>query len=111
VHAVIEDVMSPAAPPTFHATNNFIAHRGFSCLKRRSTNFHKLLIFFLSKPTTKSNNYFDRPSNRSYTCKMPAQQSAEFKKAAEESRKLKAKPTDDDLLQVRSKRFKVESAR
>jgi diazepam-binding inhibitor (GABA receptor modulating acyl-CoA-binding protein) len=42
---------------------------------------------------------------------MPAQQSAEFKKAAEDSRKLKAKPTDDDLLQVRSKRFKVESAR
>jgi diazepam-binding inhibitor (GABA receptor modulating acyl-CoA-binding protein) len=32
---------------------------------------------------------------------MPAQQSAEFKKAAEESRNLKAKPTDDELLQVR----------
>ncbi len=32
---------------------------------------------------------------------MPAQQSAEFKKAVEDSRKLKAKPTDDELLQVR----------
>lgn len=31
---------------------------------------------------------------------MPAAQSAEFKKAAEDSRKLKAKPTDDELLQV-----------
>ncbi|KAF2484896.1 acyl-CoA-binding protein [Neohortaea acidophila] len=31
---------------------------------------------------------------------MPAQQSAEFKKAVEESRKLKAKPSDDELLQL-----------
>lgn len=34
---------------------------------------------------------------------MPAEQSAEFKKAVEESRKLKAKPSDDELLQVRRK--------
>jgi len=32
---------------------------------------------------------------------MPAAQSAEFKKAVEDSRKLKAKPTNDELLQVR----------
>ena len=32
---------------------------------------------------------------------MPAKQSAEFKKAIEESRKLKQKPTDDELLKVR----------
>ena len=32
---------------------------------------------------------------------MPAPQSAEFKKATEDSRKLKSKPTDDELLQVR----------
>ncbi|EMC93353.1 hypothetical protein BAUCODRAFT_94976 [Baudoinia panamericana UAMH 10762] len=31
---------------------------------------------------------------------MPAQQSAEFKKAAEDSRKLKAKPTDNELLEL-----------
>lgn len=31
---------------------------------------------------------------------MPTAQSAEFKKAVEESRKLKAKPGDDELLQV-----------
>lgn len=31
---------------------------------------------------------------------MPAQQSAEFKKAVEDSRKLKAKPSDDELLKV-----------
>jgi diazepam-binding inhibitor (GABA receptor modulator, acyl-CoA-binding protein) len=31
---------------------------------------------------------------------MPAQQSAEFKKATEDSRKLKAKPTDNELLEV-----------
>lgn len=32
---------------------------------------------------------------------MPAQQSDEFKKAVEESRKLKAKPTDSELLEVK----------
>lgn len=32
---------------------------------------------------------------------MPTAQSADFKKAVEESRKLKAKPTDDELLQVK----------
>ncbi|KXL49378.1 hypothetical protein M433DRAFT_5591 [Acidomyces richmondensis BFW] len=31
---------------------------------------------------------------------MPAQQSDEFKKAVEESRKLKAKPTDSELLEL-----------
>ncbi|KAK3705609.1 acyl-CoA-binding protein (ACBP)/diazepam binding inhibitor (DBI)/endozepine (EP) [Vermiconidia calcicola] len=31
---------------------------------------------------------------------MPAQQSPDFKKAVEQSRKLKAKPTDDELLQL-----------
>lgn len=31
---------------------------------------------------------------------MPAQQSAEFKKAVEDSRKLKAKPTDTELLEL-----------
>ena len=32
---------------------------------------------------------------------MPAQQTTEFKKATEESRKLKQKPTDNELLEVR----------
>ena len=32
---------------------------------------------------------------------MPTAQTAEFKKAVEDSRKLKAKPSDDELLQVR----------
>lgn len=31
---------------------------------------------------------------------MAVAQSAEFKKAVEDSRKLKAKPSDDELLQV-----------
>lgn len=31
---------------------------------------------------------------------MPAQQSAEFKKATQDSRKLKQKPTDNELLEV-----------
>lgn len=31
---------------------------------------------------------------------MPVGQTAAFKKATEESRKLKAKPTDDELLKV-----------
>lgn len=31
---------------------------------------------------------------------MPAEQSAEFKAAVEQSRKLKAKPTNDELLEV-----------
>ena len=31
---------------------------------------------------------------------MPAQQTAEFKKAVEDSRKLKAKPSDNELLEV-----------
>ncbi|GAB7363692.1 hypothetical protein MBLNU230_g4260t1 [Neophaeotheca triangularis] len=31
---------------------------------------------------------------------MPAQQSTEFKKAVEDSRKLKAKPNNDELLQL-----------
>jgi len=31
---------------------------------------------------------------------MPVAQSAEFKKAVEDSRKLKAKPTNDELLQM-----------
>jgi acyl-CoA-binding protein len=35
---------------------------------------------------------------------MPAQQTAEFKKAVEDSRKLKAKPSDDELLQVSLRR-------
>lgn len=30
-------------------------------------------------------------------------QTAEFKKAVEDSRKLKAKPSDDELLQVRKR--------
>lgn len=34
------------------------------------------------------------------TAKMAVAQSAEFKKAVEDSRKLKAKPSDDELLQV-----------
>ena len=31
---------------------------------------------------------------------MPTAQTAQFKKAVEESRKLKAKPTDNELLEV-----------
>ena len=31
---------------------------------------------------------------------MPAEQSAEFKKAVEDSRKLKSKPTDNEMLDV-----------
>ena len=31
---------------------------------------------------------------------MPAAQTAAFKKAVQDSRKLKAKPSDDELLQV-----------
>jgi len=33
---------------------------------------------------------------------MPAQQTAAFKKAVEDSRKLKAKPSDNELLEVPS---------
>ncbi|GAM90249.1 hypothetical protein ANO11243_082910 [Dothideomycetidae sp. 11243] len=35
---------------------------------------------------------------------MPAAQSPEFKKAVEDSRKLKAKPTNDELLEEKAKR-------
>lgn len=35
-------------------------------------------------------------------------QTAEFKKAVEDSRKLKAKPSDDELLQVREQWFRVK---
>jgi len=34
-------------------------------------------------------------------------QTAEFKKAVEDSRKLKAKPSDDELLQVNDKTAKA----
>jgi len=36
---------------------------------------------------------------------MPATQTAAFKKAVEDSRKLKAKPSDDELLQVSLKQL------
>ncbi|RMY64579.1 hypothetical protein D0863_09708 [Hortaea werneckii] len=35
-----------------------------------------------------------------HASKMPAQQTAEFKKAVEDSRKLKAKPSDNELLEL-----------
>jgi uncharacterized protein YicC (UPF0701 family) len=44
--------------------------------------------------------YFKAPLFLHINIKMVAQ-TAEFKKAVEDSRKLKAKPSDDELLQVR----------
>jgi len=38
-------------------------------------------------------------------------QTAEFKKAVEDSRKLKAKPSDDELLQVRRRQRNMKEPR
>jgi hypothetical protein len=50
---------------------------------------------------TKTSQYRIKNQTRTKEAfKMPAAQSPEFKKAVEESRKLKAKPTDNELLEV-----------
>jgi len=50
-------------------------------------------------PNSRENRTYTE-TQKTHNIKMPTAQSAEFKKAAEDSRKLKAKPTDDELLQV-----------
>lgn len=59
-----------------------------------------ILSFLLSFLRNTHTHLFKLSSYTTNTANMVAQ-TAEFKKAVEDSRKLKAKPSDDELLQVR----------
>ena len=61
------------------------------------------LSFF---PHTHQDTYFQTTPTSHISINMVAQ-TAEFKKAVEDSRKLKAKPSDDELLQVNDKTAKA----
>jgi len=62
-----------------------------------------LINYTTANNHTSTNKYPIRQYSITYqhiVAKMPVAQSAEFKKAIADSRKLKAKPTNDELLQV-----------